>query len=254
MGDPFSDALLKVLESEPAKNLLSPVTVEVGELLGTIANLARFYATDNLQRVFKKWAKLGGRWRTINAEEFQKVMPLLPLASMVSDDELQEKWAVLMESTVRQGGLLPSFGQTLSQLSVEEVRYLDRLWKIVTEPPDFLLTHRSETSPLSYITLISQFDGDINAGVNAAEMEVYRNHLTEEQKANYERLKHAQLVIEDLIRLGVISETQVAEPERYFQAGDRKIQFEGGQTVLRSQYSFAQYGVSFMQAVTPKTV
>ena len=32
-------------------------------------------------------------------EAFKKIMPLLPLASMVSNDELQEKWALLMEST-----------------------------------------------------------------------------------------------------------------------------------------------------------
>src|SRR5216683_6829015 len=123
MGDPnnpLSDAI-KILVSEPANNLLSPVTKEVGELLGTIANLAGFYMTGNLESIFTKWAKFRRGGRKLDAEEFKKVMPLLQLASMVSDDELQGNWAALMENTAVQGGCLPSFGQTLSQLTAEEV-------------------------------------------------------------------------------------------------------------------------------------
>ena len=60
------------------------------------------------------------------------------------------------------------------------------------------------------------------------------------------------VVIDDVVRLGIINENQMAEPDRYMQVGERKVQFEGSQTVLRSHYSFSQYGVSFMNAVTAK--
>jgi hypothetical protein len=255
MGDqnnPLSDAI-KILESEPAKNLLSPVTKEIGEFLGTVANLARFYATENLERIFKRWASFRGHAHPLSAEEFKKVMPLLALASMVSDEELQERWAVLMESTATDEGCLPSFGQTLAQLTSEEVRYLDRLWKVVCEPTDHLSVNRPGREPLSYINLVQVFDPDINTGVNPAEWKLFQKQFTDEQKADYERFGRAELAIEDLIRLGIIGEDQVAEPDRYLPLGDTKIPAGRSQTVLRSQYSFSQYGVYFMQAVTPKS-
>jgi hypothetical protein len=249
-NNPLSDAI-KILDSEPAKNLLSPVTKEVGEFIGTCANLVRFYVTANLESIFTKWARHRNN-RALDAEVVKKVMPLFPLASMVGDDELQEKWAALLESTAMADGSLPSFGQTLSQLTVEEVRYLDRLWVIVLGPADFLSVHEPGKRPLAYLTLIKHFDPDINPGVNPAEFEIFKKQFSEAQTANYERLGQAKLVIEDLIRLGILSEYQVAEPDRYLQLSDRKIQVEGSQTILRSQYSFSYYGVSFMQAVTTK--
>jgi hypothetical protein len=106
----------KVL-AEPINNILSPPTKEIGELLGTIANLCRFYATENLASIFKEWAKYRRGERLLNGDDLRKVIPLLPSASMVRDDELQEKWARLMESTVNGDGRCAAFGQTLSQLS-----------------------------------------------------------------------------------------------------------------------------------------
>jgi hypothetical protein len=254
MGDPNN--LLKdigdILNAEPVKNLLSPLTKEVGEFLGTVANLTRFYATDNLEKIFTKWAKIHRTGYAIEVEAFKRIMPLLPLASMVSDEELQEKWAVLMESTATEDGSLPSFGQTLSQLTAEEVQYLDRLWKVVLKPADYLSEHPFGGEPLLYTSLMRVFDPNMNTGVNPAERKIFDEQFTDEQKANYERVGHAQLVIEDLIRLGIIVEDKVAEPDRYLPMGEKKIPFERSQTILRSQYSFSQYGVAFMQAVTAK--
>jgi hypothetical protein len=238
MSDP-NDALKPIsdiINAEPVKNLLSPLTKEVGELIGTVANCARFYATENLEKIFTKWANAHRSGYTIEPEAFKKIMPLLPLASMVGDDELQDKWALLMESTATEGGSLPSFGQTLFQLTAEEVQYLDRLWKLVLTPTGYTSEHRFGREPLSYSQLMQVFDPDINTEVNPAERKIFE--FTEEQKANYERLGYAQLVIEDLIRLGILV--------------DRKTPFEQSQAVLRSQYSFSQYGVAFMQAVTQK--
>jgi hypothetical protein len=251
-NDPLANAL-KILEFEPVKDLLSPSSKEIGELLGTVANLGRFYMTQNLERIFTQWAQFR-HGRSLGEHEFKKVMPLLPLASMVSDEELQKRWALLMEDAATNEGCLPSFGQTLAQLTAEEVHYLDRLWKFVSARTDDFLDlvmiepHRQ---PLPYSTLVMTFDPAINPGVNAAEMKVFSDRLTEAQKANFERLRRAGLLIDDLIRLGIIVEEQMAEPERFLPLyGDKKIPFERSQTVLRSQYSFSQYGVSFMCAVT----
>jgi hypothetical protein len=241
----------KLLETEPVKNLLSPVTQEVGELLGTVANCVRFYMTGNLEKICTKWARLRQSGRAIDVEEIKKVMPLLPSAAMVTDDELQEKWAILMESTATEKDCLPSFGQTLLQLTAEEVRFLNRLWEIVSEPTG-LLPRYIPTAPLSRVTLLTTFDPGIDTGVNSAEREIFKDQFTEAQKANFVRLDRAVLVIDDVVRLGIISKDMTAEPDRFVQFGDRTVPVEGSKTVLRFQYSFTQYGISFMQAVTAK--
>ena len=138
-------------------------------------------------------------------------MPLPPIASMVGEDELQERWAVLMESIVTGNSCLPSFGQTLSQLTTEEVQYLDRLWKIVSKPTHYVSAYRFGREPMEYYTLLKVFDPDVNPGVNSAERKIFSDLFSDEQKANYERLGHAGLVIEDLIRLGIIVTSQITE-------------------------------------------
>jgi len=240
-NDPLSCAK-EILESEPVTNLLSPVTKEIGEFFGDMANMARFYITTNLERIFKSWAEYR-HGRTIDAEAFKRVMPLLPLASMVSEDELQKRWAALMENAVTGDNFLPSFGQTLSQLTAEEVRYLDRLWKVILNPiDDHLPLHRFGRDPLSWSKLVQVFDSDIDTGVSPVERNILGGQFTDEQKANYERLGHVMLVIEDLVRLGIIDKDLVVEDAR----------LKPGQTKTHPVYSFSEYGVSFMQAVTVK--
>ena len=46
---------------------LHPITKEVGEFLGTVANLTRFYATENLEKIFTKWTKAHRTGYTIDA-------------------------------------------------------------------------------------------------------------------------------------------------------------------------------------------
>jgi hypothetical protein len=227
-NDPLSEAVGKILDSEPAKNLLSPATKELGELFGTFANLARFYVTDNLESVFTKWAKFRNG-RIVDAEAVKKVMPLLPLASMVSEDELQERWAALMESTATKQGCLPSFGQALSQVSVEEVQYLDRLWKITRSPG---------RAKFGHMQLLHAFPG-IEAG-------------TFYGGGQDDRLDRAKLAVDDLLRLGILHEIQIAEAGRYAEFGGVKVPIADSGPKLRSEYSFSPYGTSFMQAVTPE--
>jgi len=54
--------------------------------------------------------------------------------------------------------------------ATEEAQFLDRLWKMASEPKPYLSEHRPGREPLSYITLVNMFDPNINTGVNAAEM------------------------------------------------------------------------------------
>jgi|SRR5665213_2362865 len=80
-----ANEISKALNTEPAKNLLSPVTKEIGDLLGEVANAARFYANDNLQKIFTKRARSRqAEGKTLEAGDFHKIMPLLPMAAMHS--------------------------------------------------------------------------------------------------------------------------------------------------------------------------
>jgi hypothetical protein len=249
------DAMLEALNSEPVRNLLAPVTKHLGLLLGDLGEILRFYSQRNLGKIFAKWAesRSAESGRALNADDFERVMPLLLLAAMVSDDELHTRWAVLLESAVTDTeGFLPSFGRTLSELTAEEARYLDQLWKIVSAPPRYLSEHRPGREPLSYIKLIETFDPSIKTGVNAGEMA--GDKVPFEQIANYERLGHAELVIQDLERLGILTHEPVAESKHdmYQQVGSEMIPIGQGMTAIGFEYSFTQYGVSFVRAVTIK--
>ena len=214
MNDVELVAIVKALNSELVKNLLGPITKELGLGLGDLGSVVRFYWQRNLLRVFEKWAEAESG-RTIGVKDFEKITPLLLLAATASDDELQTRWAALLESAVTDTeGFLPSFGRTLSELTAEEAQYLDRLWKIASQPPQYLSEHRPGREPLSYITLVNTFDPGINTGINAAEMEAFSSKMHFDQIANYERLGHAELVIQDLERLGILTHEPVAEPDR----------------------------------------
>jgi hypothetical protein len=212
--------------------------------------IANFYITRNLECIFVKWRDYRRGSDITDAEAFRKIMPLLPIASMVGEDELQERWAVLMESIVTGDSCLPSFGQTLSQLTTEEVQYLDRLWKTVLKPTHYVSAYRFGREPMECYTLLKVFDPDVNPGVNAAERKIFGDLFSDGQKANYERLDHAGLVIEDLVRLGIIVTGQITE--QTFPAPYPRSPMSGTSQMLYYQYSFSEYGVSFMQAVTPK--
>ncbi len=232
----------KILDSEPVRNLLAPITKHCGEALGYFGDVIRFYTHDNLRKIFTKWAEAESG-RTLDIDAFKKILPLLQLAATVSNEELQTRWASLLESaTADTEGFLLSFGQTLSQLTAEEARYLDRLWQQVSAPTGALSVNRPGRIPLTFEALVNVFDPEINTGINAAEWEQFRSRMTDEQKANYKRLVQAELVIRDFERLGILAHEPVADLDR----------FSRTRTKLRPEYSFTSYGVSFIQAVTAK--
>jgi len=121
----------EIMNSEPVTNLLGPLTTNIGAVLGLVGDIARFYTEENLAKIFCKWGQRI-RGEPLNAEDFKRVLPLLRDAAMQSDEELQERWAALLESFVTaEQPLSPSFGFTLSQLTPVEARFLGRLAIIV---------------------------------------------------------------------------------------------------------------------------
>ena len=61
-------------------------------------------------------------------EEFRRILPLLSAASMQSSDELQERFAALLQSAATADpNYLPGFAQTLEQISADEAQFLDRI-------------------------------------------------------------------------------------------------------------------------------
>jgi len=107
----------EALNSELVKDLLGPMAQNLGLIFGQISDIARFYTEDNLAKIFKKRATQR-RGIPLDAEAFRRVLPLLRDAAMQSDDELQERWASLLENVAAAADdVLPSFGQALSKLN-----------------------------------------------------------------------------------------------------------------------------------------
>ncbi len=239
---------LVAVNSEAGKKLLVPLAEQIGLSLSTIGDIWNFYLKRNLERLFIEWA--ASRRNPLTEEDILKVMPLLQLASVQSDEELQKRWVALLESTVKATtGVLPSFGPTLSQLTAEEARYLDRLFALVSQPKDHVSEYPPGRAPLGYITLINVYDPSIDTGINSTEWEVFREKMPTAQLNNYDKLAQAELVIHDLERLGIIRHNPSLEPD-YIMLGTNEIPIQRGNTVLRSNYSFTQYGVSFIRAVS----
>jgi hypothetical protein len=148
----------EALNSELVKDSLRPTAQNFGQIFGLISDIARFYFEDNLPKIFKKWARQR-KGKPLDEEAIRRVLPLLRDAAMQSDDELQERWASLLESVATgANGVLPSFGQTLSQLTPAEARYLDRIWERVSAPTDYCSGKREGRDELSFFTLVDIYN------------------------------------------------------------------------------------------------
>jgi hypothetical protein len=130
-------ALVAKPVNQAVQNLLGPVTEKLGEKLGvlgaTFGDVMCFYGNQTLERVCTEWARQRHD-KPLTIEEFNRARPLFLLASFQGEDELQERWAALLESVVScPADVLPSFGQTLSQLTTEEALFLGRIHETVIE-------------------------------------------------------------------------------------------------------------------------
>lgn len=237
-------ALAKLLDTEIIKNLLGPVTQQVGLMGGDLAGIVRMYTTFNLAQVLMKLARQRNN-KPLQPAEFIRVIPLLQAASLVSDAELQEQWAALLESSVSEpDGVLPSFGQTLSQLTAEEARFLERLYEY-SKNNDQLGAYRLGTLD----DVQDLYDPEL--GLTYGEPSAVAEQLARK------RVDHAALLLTDLLRLGLLRSHQISKDEMgtgFFEGRKGTGVFDAykePKLELETEYLVSAYAVSFIKAVTP---
>jgi hypothetical protein len=251
--------------TEAGKKLITPVVEQIGLALGDFASIYRFYQNENLGKIFTKWAESRKEKSPLTDEDIRKILPLIPLASVQSDNDLQSRWAALLEYTVAsESGVLPSFGQTLSQLTADEAKFIDRLFEFVMQPGPYLPQQDPGRIPMGRVKLIEIYDPTIHTGVNSAERQLFKDKFTTEQKENFEKLDQAGLIIQDLERLRILVQEWTSEPDEYLRIpptgnsafdasiAGKKVALYRSRAEMQSHYSLSPYGVSFIRAVSPR--
>jgi hypothetical protein len=242
----------KALDSEPVRNLLGPVTQNIGLTLGQFSDIARFYIEENLSKIFTRWAAQR-KGAPLEPEEFKRVLPLLRDAAVQSDDDLQERWASLLEHVASDtNGVLPSFGQTLTQITSAEARYLDRVWECVTAPKDYNSGKRDGRDELSYFDLIDIYNPELRAP-SPAEMRVYKDRMSPEQLAAFDEMTNFELMLHDLERLSLLEKVvQYVSVATRHNIGGEVVSLQTDRSGMKISYALTQYGVNFIWAVRPK--
>jgi hypothetical protein len=243
----------EALDSELVKNLLGPMAQNIGMILGNISDIARLYTEDNLAIIFKKWASQR-KGKPLDAEAFKRVLPLLRDAAMQSDDELQERWASLLENVATAAnGVLPSFGQALSQLTPVEARYLDRIWERVSAPTGYNSGKREGRDELSFVNLVDIYNPTLRAP-SPAEMRVFKDRMSHEQIAGFDEMTNFELMLHDLERLSLLEKKVAYIPGKmgWAEVGGEEVPTGHSEGGMKTTYALTQYGVSFIWAVRRK--
>lgn len=243
----------EALNSEPVKNLLGPLTQNIGSILGQFSDIARFYIEENLAKIFAKWERQR-KGEPLDAEAFKRVLPLLRDAGMQSDDELQERWASLLENlATAANGVLPSFGQTLSQLTPAEAHYLERIWDRVSAPTGYNSGKREGRDELSFVNLVEIYNPRLRAP-NPAEMRVFRDRMSPEQIAAFDEMTNFELMLHDLERLSLLEKKVAYIPGRmsWVEVDGAEVPIGHSEGGMKTTYALTQYGVSFILAVSRK--
>jgi hypothetical protein len=173
---------------------------------------------------------------------------------MQSDDELQERCASLLENvSAAANGVLPSFGQVLSQLTPAEARYLDRIWDRVSAPTDYNSGKRKGRDELSFINLIDIYNPKMRAP-SPAEMYVYSSRMSAEEIAAFDEMTNFELMLHDLERLNLLEKKMVYIPGRmtWVETDIAEVPAGHSEGGTKTTYALTQYGVSFILAVRPK--
>jgi len=204
-------AIVAAVVSEAGKKLVTPVAETLGLALSDLAGIYRFYQNQNLGKISQDGQKIGAINRRSRKRRFRKSYRYYRWRSVQSDEDLQQRWASLLEYTVASpGDSLPSFGQTLSQLSPEEARFLDRLMALVSEPkpqpePDeFVPPHpKPDTAgrePVSRSALLNVFDPSIKSpytGTWPARGTDMEHHVLRAESENRAKIDRAELLFQD---------------------------------------------------------
>ena len=126
---------LAVLNSDSAKelsrrageiftNLLGPLTEQLGLTLG---DHAAYYRLKRLVALGEKAQKLL-RGRTIAQNpNLGRILPIIQIASMESDEDVHNRWAALLANVVHDPkSVHPSYIEIMKQLTSDEARWLDQ--------------------------------------------------------------------------------------------------------------------------------
>lgn len=243
----------EMMNSEPMKNLLGPITQNIGATLGLVSDIARFYAEENLAKIFQKWEKQR-KGKPLDTQAFKRVLPLLRDAAMQSDDELQERWAALLENIANaESGVLPSFGQTLSQLTPAEAQYLDRIWEHTFRPKPHVSARRDGRDEFTFYSLVDLYNPTLRAP-SPAEMRLFKDRMSPEQIAAFEEATNFELMLHDLERLSLLEKElkYVEGRTHYVEVDGKEVATGTSESGIRTTYALTQYGVSFIKAVRPK--
>jgi hypothetical protein len=115
--------------------LFAPMAEEYGLLLG---DNAKVYRLKNLVSVFTKTQKiLSDASLSPNAVPPRLALPILEASSLEDDETLQSLWAGLLATASQQtDSVSPSFVETLKQLTPDEARHLQHVWKSLKKSSD----------------------------------------------------------------------------------------------------------------------
>ena len=231
--------LVAFAKTEAGKRIMSPLADEIGNALGTCGEIVRYYQNEALATIFSKWSASRGMTR-ISEDDLRRVTPLLLLASVQSDEDLQTRWAALLESTVSDSeNTLPSFGATLSQINADEAKFLDRLSEAAYRTFAGAQFHIRGPGQMSYAELVKIYDPSISCEIDPLTM-----GFMGDSEPDLNAMRRAQLVIDDLVRIGIVTTRDsalTANAEQDFML----------ETAIMSWYSLSPYGVAFIRAVTP---
>ncbi len=243
----------RALDSEPVRNLLGPLTQNFGLILGQFSDIARFYIEQNLLSIFTKWADQR-KGEPLKSEGFKRVLPLLRDAAMQSEDELQERWASLLDNVANDAkGVLPSFGHTLSQITSAEARYLDRIWGYVSAPKPYNSGKREGRDELSYSNLIDLYNPKLRAP-SPGEVRVNRDRMSPEQLAAFDEMTNFELMLHDIERLSLLEKVveYVSGDVRRYEIRGVHVSLPSERSGIKTTYALTQYGVNFILAVRSK--
>jgi hypothetical protein len=241
------------LQSDAGKKLIGPLAEHLGLAFGQLGDVYGYYQKEMLGKIFTHWSEVRNR-KPLTEDEIKRVLPLLRLASEQTNEDLHSRWASLLENIATcVDGVLPSFGQTLSQLTPEEARYLDRIWEFVMSPSPCNSGKRQSREEISYFTLKDIYNPKLRAP-SPTEMRVYKDRMTPEQLAAFDEMTNFELMLHDFERLNLIGRQAEYWPgrTRYREVAGEEIPIPSDDSGMIVKYALTQYGVNFILAVRPR--
>ena len=207
--------------------LFAPMAEEYGLLLG---DNAKVYRLKNLVSVLTKTQKiLSDANLPPNAVPPRLALPILEASSLEDDETLQSLWAGLLATASQQtDSVSPSFIETLKQLTPDEARHLEHVYKTLQKSSKQKILANSPVSPYAFTERWGAPSGVSSdtferLGLIRRDFDVkLRSRSTLSSRREPRTIKEATYAIEEAI--------DAVEPE------------------MRYQFVLTQYVVSFLEA------